>query len=385
MLLVLLCVGFTANGQDNINVLLSSIEENNPGIVRLRAQFELEKAEARTDLLPTNPTVEFGRFPAVNGTGVKSIWGVSQRFDFPTTYSKRNKFAKESELYSQLGFQFARQEILLEAKIALLEQVYLNKMLAEVRSREVLAKSIESIVERKVNAGYTSILDLNNARVRTAEFVQKVVEIEGLLKQNGYKLLAMNGMKPLPNFDTLILQPILSSRDSLLKAFSERDMRFKQSNSYVNVANANLAVVRHSSLPEIEIGYESESTDTEHFKGFRAGVSIPLWGNVGNKRVAKAKVMVANAYKAEMAYHLQLEFDQNYATAQNLWEQLQASKQALANYKNLGLLQKAVDLGEISIGDFYTEVSFLYSFTDRSLELELEYARAVANLMRFEL
>jgi outer membrane protein TolC len=162
-------------------------------------------------------------------------------------------------------------------------------------------------------------------------------------------------------------------------------MRFKQSDTYVNVANANLAVVRHSSLPEIEIGYESESTDSEHFQGFRAGISIPLWGNVGNKRVAKAKVMAASAYKAEMAYHLQIEFDQNYAMAQNLWEQLQTSKQALASYKNLSLLQKAVDLGEISIGDFYTEASFLYEFSDRSLELELEYAKVKANLTRFEL
>jgi outer membrane protein, heavy metal efflux system len=385
LIFILLFVGFAASGQDNMSVLLSSIEENNPGIVSLRAQFDLERAEARTDLLPSNPTVEFGRFPAVNGTGVKSTWGVSQSFEFPTTYVKRSKFAKESELYSQLGFQLARQEILLESKVALFEQVYLKRMLAEARRREALAKSIESIVERKVNAGHTSILDLNNARVRTAESTQKVVEIEGLLKQNGYTLLAMNGMKPLPNFDTLILQTTLPSRDSLLNAYSERDMRFKQSNSYVNVANANLAVVRHSSLPEIEIGYESESTDSEHFQGFRAGISIPLWGNVGNKRVAKAKVMAANAYKAEMAYHLQIEFDQNYAMAQNLWDQLQTSKQALASYKNLSLLQKAVDLGEISIGDFYTEASFLYEFSDRSLELELEYAKVKANLTRFEL
>jgi outer membrane protein TolC len=385
LVIILLLVGFTASGQNSISVLLSSIEENNPGIVSLKAQFELERAEARSDLLPSNPSVGFGRFPSVKGTGVKTTWGVSQSFEFPTTYVKRSKFAKESELYSQLGFQLARQEILLEAKVALFEQVYLKRMLTEARRREALAKSIESNVERKVNAGHTSILDLNNARVRTAESNQKVVEIEGLLKQNGYKLLAMNGMKPLPNFDTLIFQTTLPSRDSLLNAYSEREMRFKQSDAYVNVANANLAVVRHSSLPEIEIGFESESADTEHFQGFRAGISIPLWGNVGHKRVAKAKVMAANAYKVELSYHLQLEFNQNYARAQTLWEQLNASKLALKNYDNLTLLQKAVDLGEISVGDFYTEVSFLYEFIDRSLELELEYAKVMAELTMFEL
>lgn len=385
LILTLLFVGFAASGQDNISVLLSSIEENNPEIVSLRAQFDLERAEARTDLLPPNPSVEFGRFPAVNGTGVKSTWGVSQSFDFPTTYVKRSKFAKESESYSQFRFQFARQEILLEAKVALFEQVYFKQMLVEARRREVLAKSIESTIEQKVNAGHIGILDLNKAQVRTIEATQKVVEIEGLLKQNEYKLLAMNGMKPLPNFDILILLTKMPNRDSLLNAYSERDIRFKQSDAYVNVANANLAVVRHSSLPGIEIGYESESTDTEHFQGFRAGISIPLWGNVGNKRVAKAKVMVANAYKTEIAYQLQLEFDQNYAMAQNLWEQANASRQVLVNYNNLILLQKAVDLGEISIGDFYTEASFLYEFTDRSLELEFEYAKAIANITSFEL
>jgi len=90
-IILLVLLSFGAISQESINKIHSAIEENSPGIAALRAQFEYDKAKARTDLLPPNPTVEFGRFPAAQGAGVKQAWGVSQHFEFPTVYAKRNQ------------------------------------------------------------------------------------------------------------------------------------------------------------------------------------------------------------------------------------------------------------------------------------------------------
>lgn len=382
--LLLLYTGFSALGQESISSILLAIEANNPTLQMLQAHLEFEKVEARADNFFENPTVEYGRFPSVGGTGLKTVYGVSQGFDFPTAYAKRKSLANQTTKSAELAYRLARRDILLEAKQLIIEKAVVTKMLSEAQKRLKLAKTIEQIFERKVAAGMVGILDLNNARMRTAEASQKQSEMDARLRVLNYKLLAMNGMKPIDG-NGVLFSISFPSKDSLLIAYKQKDLRFSLAQAQVDMARANLAVVRHEALPKFEIGFESEQANDEHFRGIKAGVTIPLWADMGKKRAARARYTAANAAYTDANFQLTAEFEHKFMATESLNERYRASVLAIDGYQNIDLLKKAVEMGEISIVDFYTEVSFLYEFTDHSLELELELAKAIADLLSFEL
>lgn len=382
--LLLLYTSFSALGQESISSILSAIEANNPTLLSLQSHLEFEKAEARAGNYLENPTVEFGRFPSVGGTGVKTVYGVSQGFDFPTAYAKRKNLASQTVKGAELAYRLARREILLEAKQLIIEKAVVTKMLSEAQKRSDLAKAMEQIFERKVAAGLVGILDLNNARMRSAEASQRQNELDARIRVLDYKILAMNGMKPLES-NGVLFSISFPSKDSLLSAYKQKDLRFGLAQAQVDMARATLAAVRHEALPKFEIGFESEQANDEHFRGIKAGVTIPLWADTGKKRAARARFSAANAAYTDTNYQLTAEFEHKFMETESLNERYRASVLALDGYKNIDLLKKAVELGEISIVDFYTEVSFLYEFTDHSLELELELAKAIADLLSFEL
>jgi len=385
LVILLVLVSFGARSQESINKILSEIEENSPGITALRAQFENEKAQARTDLLPPNPIVEFGRFPAVQGAGVKQAWGVSQHFEFPTVYAKRNQLAKSTDRLANASYNATRQELLLEAKQTILELIGAKRMLSEYKKREAFAYGIQSVFQRMVDAGETSILELNNAKLRVAEISQSVLELESKVKYLNSKLLIMNGYKPISITDSAFVIPQLPAKDSLLNDLRQNDPRIAFAGSLVEVADMELVLTKHQGLPELGIGYESEKTDAEHFAGFRAGVSIPLWGNSGKRRAAKVNLNLAQMEEQKNKSMIELEFDENYIVAQSASERLAELKRAVSEFSNIDLLRRALEIGQISTVDFFYEITYLYEVTDKLMELELKYMLHFAALNKHKL
>lgn len=385
ILLLILLGGFEVKSQEAINTALASIEENNPTIAALKAHFDYLKAETRTDLLPPNPSIEGGRFPAVEGAGIKYAWGVSQSFEFPTVYSKRNQLAKTNDKYADVSFNAARQEVLLNAKQSILEYIQTKRLIAEYSRREEYAQNMLAIIQKRVDAGDASAMDLNYAKLRVAEMTQQRKSIQDhssiLLK----RICALNGNLPVSITDTILILGELPPKNILVANHFVNDSRLIALDYMSELAEQNRKLVKQQGLPELSIGYQSEKTDAEHFRGFMAGVSIPLWGNHGKSKAAKIRVNATQTEKQNQVEMLQLEYDELYLKAISVKTQLDELKEALNSFNNIDLMQRALDAGEISVVDLYNELTFLYDLTDRINELELEYAKYFAELHRFEL
>jgi len=384
-LLLMFFVGCSAYGQENIKTILTSIEENNPTIAALKAQMDYQKAEARTNLLPPNPTLEGGRFPAVEGAGVKYAWGVSQSFEFPTVYAKRNQLAKTNDKLADVSFNAARQEVLLQAKHIILEYIQTKRMLAELNKREKFASNMLSIIKKKVDAGQATAMDLNNARLRMVEATQNASSMRSQKNILQRKIVLLNGGQELKITDSLLLLLPLDEKETVFSQFAQSDPRFAASQQMVTMAQQNKSLVAHQGLPELNIGYQSEQTDAEHFTGFKAGLSIPLWGNSGNRRAATIKLNKSQAQAHSQRVMLELEFEELYQQTLSIKSQLDELQKALKSNNNLELTQRALEAGEVSVIDFFNEVTFLYEITDKVYDLELKYAKCYAELYRFEL
>lgn len=382
---MLTVLAFTSLAQVSINEALRQIDTNSPTIKALQAQAQFSKAEARIDLLPQNPTVEGGRFPAVEGAGMKYAWGVSQSFEFPTVYAKRSQLAKTIDSFAEASYNAARQQVLLDAKQTLLETIHTKRLLAEYRRREAFARNMLLVIQKKVDGGQATAMDLNNARLRVAEARQNVRQYEAKANIMAQRISVLNGGVPLTLNDTVLVAVAPAERSTLLGSFTQSDSRFAAIEKMVVVAEGNKSLVSHQGLPELNIGYQSEQSDAEHFRGFKAGLSIPLWGNSGKRRAAAVQVNAARVEGESQRRLLELEFDELYLETISTKSQLDELRQALVGFSNLALLQRALEVGQVSVIDFFNEVTFLYGITDRVMELELEYAKLYAELHRFEL
>ncbi|MDX9847685.1 MAG: TolC family protein [Tenuifilaceae bacterium] len=385
LLLLLFLVGFSAYGQESVTDILASIEANNPTIAALKAQLDYQKAEARTNLLPPNPTIEGGRFPAVEGAGIKYAWGVSQSFEFPTVYAKRNQLAKTNDKLVDVNFKAARQEILLQATHVLLEYIQAKRMLTELDHRQKLASNMLNIIQKKVDAGQATTMELNNARLRLVEETQNASRVRSHKNILHRKMVMLNGGQELDATDSLLLLLPLGEKDTIFNQFAHTDPRFSATHQEVALAEQNKSLVTHQGLPELNIGYQSEQTDAEHFTGFKVGLSIPLWGNSGNRRAAAIQLNSSQAQAHNQRVMLEMEFEELYQQTVSTRSQLDELQKALTSNNNLELTRRALEAGEISVIDFFNEVTFLYGLTDRVMELELEYAKLYSELHRFEL
>lgn len=384
-LVIVILIATTLFGQSIINEALKQIEANNPTIRALQAYSESIKADARAELLPPNPSVEGGRFPAVQGAGMKYAWGVNQHFEFPTVYAKRNQLAKATDGFANASFIATRQEVLLSAKLTILEVIHLKNILSEYKRREEFAEKLMTIIQKKVAAGQASALELNNAKLRVAEANQNTKEVEASISIAMQRLITFNGNEDIQINDSFLVLEQLPERTELLSQFMSNDPRFLTLDQMVSVAEGQRSLVVHQGLPELSVGYESEKTDAEHFMGFRAGLTIPLWGNTGKRRASKVQLNATRLEQASQRQMLELEFSELYTKAYSIKLRIDELSKALAEFSNISLLQRALEVGQISVIDLFNEVTFLYGINDRIMELELEYAKCYAELFRFEL
>lgn len=381
--IILVNNGFSQTWLDNS---LKEIEENNPLLKSGVLWKEAKQAEASIGITPANPFVEAGWFPAEDkGAGMKKTWGISQSFDFPTLYFQKVKKANTSKAIAEVEFKMLRQEVLLDAKSTLLELFYEKMVLGKLNKRVEQTQQLVSWFQKRVETGDASMLDLNNARTRLLNINDRLISSQANIEALTRKLAQLNGANTISINDSLITIPIIHIRDSIISMVKANDPRFAllSLNGKQSIEDLNLA--KGQWLPNFEVGYESEKTKAESFSGLRFGLSIPLWGNVGKVKAAKAKRFAVDAEIVSVESQLLAEIETEYVSAKNAQQRFINFSEFLKSNSNISLLRKSLELGNISAINYFNEVEYLYDIQDKSLETEKELMISIAKLERFKL
>src|SRR5574344_1944650 len=119
--------------QNNINEMLSTIEQNNTTLKALREAAEAEKIENKTGIFLSDPEIGFNYLwgnPSFIGN--RKDFNVSQAFDIPTISGMKSRLADHKNDLVEWQYQADRMNILLEAKQYLLDMIYYNGLLKEL-------------------------------------------------------------------------------------------------------------------------------------------------------------------------------------------------------------------------------------------------------------
>lgn len=384
---LLLLLSICLRAQNEIADVLQHIETNNK---TLRAENELNKTrklEARTGNYLANPTVELNQLWADGSTGgnVNEL-AVVQSLDFPTVYSHKNKIAGLRAATSDYQFAASRQQILLSAQQICQEIIYLRKQKKLLEERFQNASSLFNLYEKRLERGDANQLEFNKIQLEQLNTRNEMRLNQTALKAALQQLQNLNGGIPVEftaeDYPGIVALPGFAQIES---EYMAADPALKDLSGQSEIAEREIRLTRAQSLPKFDIGYRRNGGSEEKLNGFRIGMSIPLWENKNTVKRAKAQFEYTTALLEDKQQTVKSNLQQLYEQAEALQLSRSEYQQILSGQHSTELLNKALQAGQISMIDYFIEITTLYESRQNYLNVERDYFNTVAQLFQYKL
>ena len=378
----------TTRAQNSIDQVLKSIETNNKSLQANTKMTDAQKLEAQTGKFLANPSVEWEQmWGNRNNPGSEYTLTVKQSLDFPTTYSNKNKLANLKA--NTIGFQSAayRQQLLLNAKQTCIEIIYLRKQKSLLDERLANAETMFALYKKRFESGDANQLELNKIQLELLNAQNQSRLNKAALTAAEEQLRNFNGGNPI-TFDATDYPTgeELINFDQLQAAFMEADPNLKSLTGDQEIANREVKLSRSLTLPKFDVGYKRNAAkDHVASNGFMVGVSIPLFENKNTVKKAKAQAEFATASLEDNRLNLKTNLQQLYQQAEALQISRADYAKVLEQQRNIELLNKALNAGQRSVIDYFTELTTIYDSHQSYLDVEKEYHSILAQLYQYKL
>lgn len=380
---------FVSGAQNSAEVVLASVEKNNPELQALRKRTESEKYGFKAERMVEAPEVGFDYLwgsPADIGTR-KDI-SVTQSIDIATISGTKGKIAKSESELSDMQFNVRRQEILLQAKLLYINIIYCNAVGAELERRLERSEKVESVYRDMQVRGETDMIEVNKAHL--AYLAQRNALARNKMEAEGFRLelQRLNGGESLEINDlSYVRRDMLPADfDTWYKEVADRSPEIRAARQNVKVNEAVARGIKMSSCPTITAGYMAELVKGSNFRGLTLGLSIPLWS-------ARSKTRQANLSCEASRLEVKDVEASEYSALRSLYEKASGLKDlsdelalSLAvSDEAMSMTEKKFNEGEISLMDSIMELSLYYSVVDESLAASKDYDLALAELNAWSL
>lgn len=380
---------FVSGAQNSAEVVLASVEKNNPELQALRKRTESEKYGFKAERMVEAPEVGFDYLwgsPADIGTR-KDI-SVTQSIDIATISGTKGKIAKSESELSDMQFNVRRQEILLQAKLLYINIIYCNAVGVELERRLERSEKVEAVYRDMQVRGETDMIEVNKAHL--AYLAQRNALARNKMEAEGFRLelQRLNGGEPLEINDLSYVRTDMlpADFDTWYKEVADRSPEIRAARQNVKVNEAVARGIKMSSCPTITAGYMAELVKGSNFRGLTLGLSIPLWS-------ARSKTRQANLSCEASRLEVKDVEASEYSALRSLYEKASGLKDlsdelalSLAvSDEAMSMTEKKFNEGEISLMDSIMELSLYYSVVDESLAASKDYDLALAELNAWSL
>lgn len=387
LIISLLCLYSSLSAQSGIGDVLQSIENNNKALQAGQHLNESQKLEARSGNYLPNPTVELNQLWADRSVGGNSNeLAVIQSFDFPTVYFNKNKLAKLKAETSDYQYAATRQGILLKAQQICQEIIFLRKQKGLLERRLANAQRLENLFQKRLSTGDANQLELNKIQLEKINAQNASRRNEASLRSQLEQLQALNGGIPMVFNDQEFDQTTrLPSFTQIETEYLAADPTLKSLIGESESAHREIKVNRALTLPKFDIGYRRNGGSETKMNGFRIGMSIPLWENKNIIKQAKAKAEYTALTVEDNTQTLKATLQDLYLQTQSLQSTKEEYAKTLSVQRNEELLNKALEAGQISMLDYFVEITILYDSIQNYLDVEKDYHNLLAQLLQYQL
>ena len=385
--IVLISLFAIAKAQNSIDEVLQSIETNNKELQANSQLIRSQILEAKTDNNLDDPSVQYVR--QWNADDKNNILGelvVTQSFDFPTLYSSRAKMNRmKAAAYSGQG-NVLRQDILLQAKELCLDIIMLRQEREILLERLSNANSLSKLYEQRLAAGDANILETNKIALELLNVKTEAKLNETTLRNKLQELTALNGNVPI-DFNAITYPAVVFPIDyqTLKNEVIDSDPALQSLAAQGDALQQQISVSKQGWIPKLEVGYRRNTETGPSYNGIVVGGSIPLFQNKNKVKIAKAQLLNNDLLKDNAMINIDASLAQNYQDAQSLYESMNEYQKTFQSQQSLALLKQALTGGQISMIEYFVEVSVIYQSKLNYLQLENQYQKAMALIYKTRL
>lgn len=388
MIIALATAGLSLSGQTSVDRVLRDIEANNKELKAGNQLSAARKLEASMENNLPDPSVSYThQYGNKEGLGIQGELVASQSFDFPTVYAERSKLIRSKSVGFDRQTTMLRQQILLQAKELCLDLVLLNQQKSLLDQRRRNAEQLAALYETRLSTGDANILETNKINLELLNARNEARLNETARASRLKELAALNGGIPLGFADTTYAEVAeLLSPDEIKAAALSANPALLSLQSDQATALRQLRVNKAKGLPGLELGYRlNTAAGGERFNGFLVGVSIPLFANRNNVKQAKAQTRYTELQLESVTTTAESELQRLFDQSVSLRASMDEYEKVLKNQNGQELLNKAIQAGQISMLEYFVDVTTLYQSMQNYLQLQNEYQKVMAQLYKYKL
>lgn len=360
-------------------------KQNHPVIHAVLLQEQ--QAHALQTVAIDIPKTEFaymkGQYNSANKND--NNFSVTQSFPFPTIWHAQHQVAKANTQVSEAQTKVDINEVTTKLLLLVQQQLFVRTQQQLLLKQDSLFATLAKAIELRYETGESTLLE------KTAILTQHH-EINNLLRQNEAELA---GSAEQLQFFLQTEQPViihaefesLPIPESISLNVAQSPIAMLQSRK-TQVAQYSQALSRHRMLPDLSIGYFSQTLiglqtingqekyfdSSNRFQGFTVGVSLPLWfpNHTASNKAARLQYEATTQHEAAQLQELK----QNYQLA---LQEFNRNKANLEYYK-MSALPNAVLLEKQSVSAFkHGEVDYatLILNLNQALQLNQNHLRAL--------
>lgn len=384
-----------------IDAILHQIETNNKELQANAQLISSQKLENKADNNLPDPTLSYAHlWDSKNSDETVGELVVAQSFDFPTLYASRRKANRLKTNALDAQATAFRQQILLQAKEACLDIIMLQRQQALLDERLKNAEELSALYAQRLATGDANILETNKINlellnVRTESRLNRTT-LNNKLKE----LIALNGDQPLtpgrPLPDTTPGAEVLGLTEYPAVALPEdfrplmdelltADPALQSLQGESSAARKQISTSKQGWLPKLELGYRRNTESGHPLNGVVVGFSFPLFENRHKVKIAKAQAVNLDYKKENAALQTGSALWQLYEEARSLHASMEEYKRTFRQQQDLALLKQALTGGQISMIEYFVEVSVVYQSQNNLLQLENRYQKAMAKIYKSQL
>ncbi len=371
-----------------IDEVLRRIEANNKELQANAQLITSQKLENKSGNNLPDPTLSYSHlWGAKDKNETIGELVVSQSFDFPTLYATRgqvNRFKTGALDAQSTAF---RQQLLLQAKEVCLDILMLQQQQKLLDERLKQAEELSAYYKKRLETGDANVLETNKINLELLNVRTEARTNRTTLENKWQELTALNSNQPLQisSLGEYPLYPLPTDYEQLREEVIASDAALWSLNNESAAARKQISVSKQGWLPKLELGYRRNTESGTPFNGVVVGFSFPIFENRNKVKIAKAQSMNIDYQKENATLQAESSLTQLYREAQSLQASMQEYQEAFSSQQDLALLKQALTGGQISVIEYFVEVSVIYQSKQNLLQLENQYQKVMSQIYKSKL
>ncbi|MCS3529366.1 TolC family protein [Chryseobacterium sp. JUb7] len=316
---------------------------------RLIAEYQEKLKATYLDIPQTEVSAQIGQ---MNGIETDNSFTVSQRFSFPTVYTKRKQMLDAEWSAGVTAQNLTKIQLTKEVSDVFYRVLTLQEKKKIIDYISKLYSSFADKASLRLKKGEANILEESTAEIQREQAKTQLDMLENDL--NIAKLQLQVLLQSEQQYQPVSEKPIMNINTQVSEEMIKEHPELQYLNQQIKINEAAAQLEKSKLLPDVLVGYTNQSMkniNNSRFNAVQVGVGIPLFtkGQRALAKSVKAKVAIAeNEYhrkEIELKNRLMQQMN-NYTNQLKIVENYE-QKQLPKSETILKTVQKQLEVGEI--------------------------------------